>query len=214
MPSIRDICAAAPVIPVLLVERLADAAPLARALVAGGLPVLEVTLRTDCALAAVGEMRAAVPNAVVGAGTLRHRADVAACREAGAQFGVSPGASMPLIEAANAAGYPFLPGCATPTEAMALADQGFEVVKFFPAGAAGGPGMLKALASPLPDLRFCPTGGVTLDNAPDYLSLPNVAVVGGSWVAPKSLIDAGDWAAIESLAREAADRLAPLRASG
>ncbi len=214
MPSIRDICAAAPVIPVLLVERLADAAPLARALVAGGLPVLEVTLRTDCALAAVGEMRAAVPNAVVGAGTLRHPADVAACRKAGAQFGVSPGAPVPLIEAVKAAGFPFLPGCSTPTEAMALADQGFEVVKFFPAGAAGGPGMLKALASPLPDLRFCPTGGVTLDNAPDYLSLPNVAVVGGSWVAPKSLIDAGDWAAIESLAREAADRLAPLRASG
>ncbi len=213
MPSIREICAAAPVIPVLLVERLADAAPLARALVAGGLPVLEVTLRTDCALDAIRDMRAAVPNAVVGAGTLRRPADVANCREAGAQFGVSPGAPMPLIEAANAAGYPFLPGCATPTEAMALADQGFEVVKFFPAGAAGGPAMLKALASPLPDIRFCPTGGITLDNAPDYLGLPNVAVVGGSWVAPKPLIDAGDWPTIESLAREAVARLAPLRSA-
>ena len=212
MPNIRDICAAAPVIPVLMVERSADAAPLARALVAGGLPVLEVTLRTDCALAAIREMRAAIPEAIIGAGTLRHPADVAACRDAGAQFGVSPGAPMPLIEAVTAAGYPFLPGCATPTEAMALADQGFEVVKFFPAGAAGGPAMLKALASPLPDLRFCPTGGVTLDNAPDYLGLPNVAVVGGSWVAPKSLIDAGDWTAVESLAREAVARLAPLQA--
>ncbi len=210
MPSIREICAAAPVIPVLLVERLADAAPLARGLVAGGLPVLEVTLRTDCALAAIRDMRAVAPNAVVGAGTLRRPADVATCREAGAQFGVSPGAPMPLIEAAKAAGFPFLPGCATPTEAMALADQGFEVVKFFPAGAAGGPAMLKALASPLPDLRFCPTGGITIDNAPEYLGLPNVAVVGGSWVAPKALIDAGDWAAIESLAREAVARLALL----
>ena len=212
MPTIQDICAAAPVIPVLQIERLADAAPLARALAAGGLPVLEVTLRTDCALEAIREMRAAAPDAIVGAGTLRRPADVVACLEAGARFGVSPGAPTPLIEAVEAAAFPFLPGCATPTEAMALADRGFEVVKFFPAGAAGGPAMLKALASPLPDIRFCPTGGVTLDNAPAYLSLPNVAAVGGSWVAPKSLIDAGDWPAIESLAREAVTRLAPLQA--
>jgi 2-dehydro-3-deoxyphosphogluconate aldolase/(4S)-4-hydroxy-2-oxoglutarate aldolase len=212
MPTIQDICAAAPVIPVLQIERLADAAPLARALAAGGLPVLEVTLRTDCALEAIREMRAAAPDAIVGAGTLRRPADVVACLEAGARFGVSPGAPTPLVEAVEAAAFPFLPGCATPTEAMALADRGFEVVKFFPAGAAGGPAMLKALASPLPDIRFCPTGGVTLDNAPAYLSLPNVAAVGGSWVAPKSLIDAGDWPAIESLAREALTRLAPLQA--
>jgi 2-dehydro-3-deoxyphosphogluconate aldolase/(4S)-4-hydroxy-2-oxoglutarate aldolase len=212
MPTIQDICAAAPVIPVLQIERLADAAPLARALAAGGLPVLEVTLRTDCALEAIREMRAAAPDAIVGAGTLRRPADVVACLEAGARFGVSPGAPTPLIEAVQAAAFAFLPGCATPTEAMALADRGFEVVKFFPAGAAGGPAMLKALASPLPDIRFCPTGGVTLDNAPAYLSLPNVAAVGGSWVAPKSLIDAGDWPAIESLAREALTRLAPLQA--
>ena len=119
---------------------------------------------------------------------------------------------MTTSQDVQAAAFPFLPGCATPTEAMALADRGFEVVKFFPAGAAGGPAMLKALASPLPDIRFCPTGGVTLDNAPAYLSLPNVAAVGGSWVAPTSLIDAGDWPAIESLARAAVTRLTPLQA--
>ena len=211
MPSVRDICGAAPVIPVLLIERLADAAPLAQALVAGGLPILEVTLRTDCALDAIREMRAAAPDAIIGAGTLRRPADLAVCREAGAQFGVSPGAPAPLVEAVRAAGLPFLPGCATPTEAMVLAEHGFEVLKFFPAGAAGGPAMLKSLVSPLPDIGFCPTGGVSLENAPDYLKLPNVAVVGGSWVAPPSLIDAGDWPAIESLARQAVAHLAPLQ---
>jgi len=211
MPTAHDICTTAPVIPVLVVERLADAAPLARALVAGGLPVLEVTLRTDCALGAIREMCAAAPEAIIGAGTLRRPTDVADCREAGAEFGVSPGTSAPLIEAVRRDGLPFLPGCATPTEAMALVDQGFEFMKLFPAEAAGGLAMLKSLVSPLPDIRFCPTGGISLENAPEYLALPNVVVVGGSWVAPKSLIDAGDWPAIEALAREAVTRLAQLQ---
>lgn len=206
-----EICRLAPVIPVLTIERVEDAAPLARALVAGGLRALEVTLRTDCALAAIRAMKAAVPDAVVGAGTLRNARDVAACMEAGAAFGVSPGGPAALIAAVKAAGMPFLPGCASPTEAMTLADQGFEVVKFFPAEAAGGIPMLKSMAGPLPDITICPTGGVGLANAPDYLKLPNVAVVGGSWVAPMDAIEAGDWALIERLSREAVAALAPFQ---
>lgn len=204
-----EICRLAPVIPVLTVERVEDAVPLARALVAGGLLALEVTLRTDCALEAIRAMKDAVPDAVVGAGTLRSARDVAACMEAGAMFGVSPGAPAGLIAAVKAAGMPFLPGCASPTEAMTLADQGFDVVKFFPAEAAGGIPMLKSMAGPLPDITICPTGGVGLANAPDYLKLPNVAVVGGSWVAPMDAIKAGDWALIERLSREAVTALSP-----
>lgn len=206
-----EICRLAPVIPVLTVERVEDAAPLARALVAGGLRALEVTLRTDCALEAIRAMKAAVPDAVVGAGTLRNARDVEACMEAGAVFGVSPGGPAALIAAVKAAGMPFLPGCASPTEAMTLADQGFEVVKFFPAEAAGGIPMLKSMAGPLPDITICPTGGVGLANAPDYLKLPNVAVVGGSWVAPMDAIARGDWALIERLSREAVATLAPFQ---
>jgi 2-dehydro-3-deoxyphosphogluconate aldolase/(4S)-4-hydroxy-2-oxoglutarate aldolase len=200
--TLDAVIAAAPVIPVLIVDDLATAAPLARALVAGGLRALEVTLRTPVALEAIRAMRAACPDAFVGAGTLRSPADVAACRAAGAAFGVSPGGPESLLDAVR--DWPFLPGCATATEAMRLADRGFRVVKFFPAEQAGGAGYLKALASPLPDVRFCPTGGVTLANAPAYLGLPNVAVVGGSWVAPAEAVRAGDWARIEALAREAA----------
>jgi 2-dehydro-3-deoxyphosphogluconate aldolase/(4S)-4-hydroxy-2-oxoglutarate aldolase len=205
----RQICALAPVIPVLTIERLEDAAPLARALVAGGLRALEVTLRTPCALDAIRAMIEAAPDAVVGAGTLRSAADVAACMEAGAAFGVSPGGPAALIAAVKAAGLPFLPGCASPTEAMTLADHGFDVVKFFPAEAAGGIPMLKSMAGPLPDIMICPTGGVGLANAPAYLKLANVAVVGGSWVAPVDAIAAGDWALIERLSREAVAALAP-----
>ena len=193
---------AAPVIPVLVIEDVAHAAPLARALVAGGLTALEVTLRTPAALDAIAAMRAACTDALVGAGTLRTPADVAACREAGAVFGVSPGAPDALLDAVG--DWPFLPGCATATEAMRLADRGHRVAKFFPAGPAGGPAYLKALASPLPDLAFCPTGGVSADNAAAYLALPNVRVVGGSWVAPAEAVRAGDWARIEALARAAA----------
>lgn len=200
--GIDEIIAAAPVIPVLIVDDAEIAAPLARALVAGGLRALEVTLRTPAALGAIGAMRAACPEAFIGAGTLREPADVAACRMAGASFGVSPGGPPALLDAVGQ--WPFLPGCATATEAMALAARGFKVVKFFPAEQAGGAAYLKALASPLPDIAFCPTGGISLANAPAYLSLPNVRVVGGSWVAPAEAVVARDWDRVERLAREAA----------
>jgi 2-dehydro-3-deoxyphosphogluconate aldolase/(4S)-4-hydroxy-2-oxoglutarate aldolase len=147
-------------------------------------------------------MRAAVPEAIVGAGTVRSPRDVAACRAAGAHFGVSPGAPAVLLDALG--DWPFLPGCATATEAMALADRGFRLLKFFPADAAGGPAFLKALAAPLPDIRFCPTGGVSPANAANYLALPNVDVVGGSWIAPVDAVRRRQWDKIENLAGEAA----------
>ena len=207
MRTTVELCALAPVIPVIVVERPEHAVPLAKALLAGGLPVLEITLRTSIALDAIRAIRQACPDAVVGAGTVRTPADLSACIEAGALFGVSPGAPARLMDAVADADLPFLPGCATATEAMVLADRGFEVAKFFPAAAAGGPSLLKSLASPLPDLRFCPTGGVSLENAAEYLRLPNVLVVGGSWVAPKTLVDDGDWAGITKLANEAVTSL-------
>jgi 2-dehydro-3-deoxyphosphogluconate aldolase/(4S)-4-hydroxy-2-oxoglutarate aldolase len=173
--------------------------------------VLEVTLRTPAAYDAIRAMRAAVPEAVVGAGTLREAGDVPRAIAAGAVFGVSPGAPAPLIDAVLAAGLPFLPGSATATEAMALAARGFRTVKFFPAEQAGGAAYVGALAAPLPAIRFCPTGGVSLANAPGYLRLPNVAVVGGSWVAPPGMQAAGDWEGIERLAREAVGALGPLQ---
>ncbi|WP_296762493.1 bifunctional 4-hydroxy-2-oxoglutarate aldolase/2-dehydro-3-deoxy-phosphogluconate aldolase [Sediminimonas sp.] len=201
---IEALCRRAPVIPVLVIERAEDAAPLARALVAGGLPVLEVTLRTDAALDAIAAM-AAVPGATVGAGTVLSPDDMARARAAGAAFAVSPGQTGALLDAADASsGLPLLPGAATATEAMALLERGYTVQKFFPAEPAGGAAMLKALAAPLPQVRFCPTGGIGLDNAPGYLGLPNVACVGGSWVAPPGLIHRGEWAAIEALAGQAA----------
>jgi 2-dehydro-3-deoxyphosphogluconate aldolase/(4S)-4-hydroxy-2-oxoglutarate aldolase len=194
----------APVIPVLTVGAVEHAAPLARALVSGGLPVLEVTLRTPCALDAIAAMRDAVPAAIIGAGTLTCPADLADAGRAGAQFGVSPGYSPELAAAARDAGYPLLPGVMTPSELMAARSAGFTALKLFPAQQAGGVGMVRALGAPFPDVVFCPTGGVTRATAPDYLALPNVACVGGSWVAPADRIAAGDWAAIEALAREAA----------
>jgi len=199
----RDICLMAPVIPVLVVEHAAHAAPLARALVAGGLPALEVTLRTPAALEAIREM-AAVEGGVVGAGTLLTPEDVAKAVDAGAGFGVSPGATDRLLDACEEAGLPLLPGAATSTEIMALLERGYTVQKFFPAEAAGGAPSLKAQSGPLPQVSFCPTGGVSASNAQDYLALPNVLCVGGSWVAPKDRVAAGDWDAIEALAREAA----------
>lgn len=192
----------APMIPVIVIEDLAHAVPLAKALVAGGITTLEVTLRTPVALDAIRLIAAEVEGAIVGAGTLRKPSDVQACIDAGCQFGVSPGAPTALMDAVQEAGFPFLPGCASPTEAMTLADRGFEVLKFFPAGAAGGVKMLGSLASPLADIAFCPTGGVSLENAKDYLALPNVVTVGGSWVCPPNLANASDWAGIEKLARE------------
>jgi len=198
------LCRQAPVIPVLVIEDAALARPLAEALVAGGLPVLEVTLRTPAALEAIAEM-ARVEGGVVGAGTLLSSADVEAAQVAGAKFGVSPGATPALLDAARAGDLPLLPGAATATEAMTLLERGYTVQKFFPAEAAGGVPALKALSGPLPQIRFCPTGGITPANAVDYLALPNTICVGGSWVAPKDRLAARDWAAIQALAAEAAE---------
>tara|TARA_R110002073_G_scaffold4803_20_gene30571 strand:- start:10240 stop:10875 length:636 start_codon:yes stop_codon:yes gene_type:complete len=197
------LCRLAPVIPVLVIHDIAHARPLAEALVAGGLPVLEVTLRTPCALDAI-EAMAAVPGAQVGAGTVLSAHDAARARAAGAGFAVSPGATETLIAACSAQELPLLPGAATATEVMALLEKGYRTMKFFPAGPAGGPAMLKALGGPLPQVTFCPTGGVSPGNAAEYLSLSNVACVGGSWVAPAEAMASGDWALIEALAREAA----------
>lgn len=204
--NIREICELSPVIPAITIGDAADAAPLARALVKGGILALEVTLRTPAALDAIREM-AGVEGGVVGAGTLITPADVVAAKEAGARFGVSPGFTPALLDAAREVEMPLLPGVNTPTEMMALMERGFEVMKFFPAGPAGGPGFLKAISGPLPRARFCPTGGISLANAGDYLSLPNVLCVGGSWVAPGDLVARGDWEGIERLASEAAEAL-------
>lgn len=198
-----EICALAPVVPVLVIEDPSSAADLARALVAGGLPALEVTLRTPGALEAIRAM-ARVPGGVVGAGTLLTPGDVRAARDAGAAFGVSPGATDRLLAACEAEGLPLLPGAATATEVMVLLERGYTVQKFFPAEAAGGAAALRAIGAPLPQVRFCPTGGIGLGTAPDYLALPNTLCVGGSWVAPRDLLAARDWAGIEALAREAA----------
>ncbi len=198
-----QICALAPVVPVLVVDDAAHAEGLAKALVSGGLPALEVTLRTEAALDVIREM-AKVDGGVVGAGTLLTPADVEAAKEAGATFGVSPGATDILLDACEANDLPLLPGTATSTEAMRLLERGYWVQKFFPAEANGGAKALKAIGSPLPQIKFCPTGGVSPSNADDYLSLPNTLCVGGSWVAPKDKVQAGDWDAITAIAKEAA----------
>ena len=199
-----DLLTRAPVIPVLTIERVADAVPLARALVAGGLPVIEVTLRTPVAIEAVAAIMAEVPQAVVGIGTVTDIPEIRLALSAGAKFLVSPGTPPELAAALARAPVPALPGCATVSEAMALAGLGFTVLKFFPAEAAGGVAFLKAIAAPLPNVRFCPTGGIDQRNAAAYLALPNVIAVGGSWVAPKEAIAAGDFSRITALAREAA----------
>lgn len=199
----REICKLAPIVPVLVVDEVAHARPLAEALIAGGLPALEVTLRTPAALDVIAAM-AAVPGGIVGAGTLLTPDDVKAAKAAGAQFGVSPGATDALIAACEAEDLPLLPGAATATEAMALLERGYDMLKFFPAEASGGAPALKAIGAPLSQISFCPTGGVSPSNAASYLSLPNVICAGGSWVAPKDKVLAGDWAGIETLARDAA----------
>lgn len=201
--ALRALAARAPVIPVLTLERAEDALPVGRALAAGGLPVIEVTLRTPAALGAITAL-ATLPGVSVGAGTLRTAADVAAAREAGAAFGVSPGATERLLAAALAEGLPLLPGAATPSEAMRLAEAGHDFLKFFPAAAAGGHALLAALAAPLPDIAFCPTGGIGAEDARAWLALPNVLCVGGSWVAPPEAVAARDWAGIEARAHAAA----------
>jgi len=200
----RVICARAAVLPVLVIDDAADARPLAEALVAGGLPALEVTLRTPAALDAIRAM-AAVKGGVVGAGTLITAQDVRAARDAGATFGVSPGATEELLAACEAEGLPLLPGAATVSEAMALLARGYDMLKFFPAEASGGAPALKAIGAPLPQIGFCPTGGITPGNAAGYLALPNVICAGGSWVAPAARVKAGDWAGIEALARAAGE---------
>lgn len=204
MSVLLDHCRRAPVIPVLTIDTPDHAAPLAEALVAGGLPVLEVTLRTPAALAAISAMAQTVPTAVIGAGTLRSARDVEQAQAAGAQFGVSPGLSDTVVAAAAAVGLPLLPGVATPSEAMRAQDLGFEVLKFFPAEANGGVPVLKAWAAPLAGLLFCPTGGISARNAASYLAQDNVVCVGGSWVAPPDLVQAAAWAAITHLAQAAA----------
>ncbi|MCG6114444.1 MAG: 2-dehydro-3-deoxy-phosphogluconate aldolase [Mesorhizobium sp.] len=193
-----------PVLPVLVIERLADAVPLAQALMRGGLPAIEVTLRTPHALDAIRLIADEAPEVIVGAGTVRNAAQFQEAAAAGSRFIVSPGVTQELIDAANISRMPFLPGVATPSEAMALIEEGLTMMKFFPAEPAGGAEYLKALSSPLPEARFCPTGGITAESAARYLALPNVICVGGSWVAPASLVADRNWQAIEDLAREAA----------
>jgi 2-dehydro-3-deoxyphosphogluconate aldolase / (4S)-4-hydroxy-2-oxoglutarate aldolase len=189
-----------PVIPVIVIQRLQDAVPLAEALVAGGVKVLEVTLRTPVALQAMQAIARAVPQAIVGAGTLRSVADVKAARDAGCQFGVSPGYTDAIGAACQEQGLPLLPGVSTASEVMQANAGGYSFLKLFPAVAVGGVNLLKALAGPFPDVLFCPTGGISRETAPQFLSLPNVKVCGGSWLTPQDAVEQGDWARITELA--------------
>jgi len=193
-----------PVIPVIVVEQLEHAVPMARALLAGGVRVLEVTLRSEAALAAIAAIARAVPQAIVGAGTVRSAADAHAAHGAGARFAVSPGWSASVAAACRDLQLALLPGVASASEVMAAADHGHRLLKFFPAAAAGGPALLKAWAGPFADIAFCPTGGITAASAPEYLALANVKVVGGSWLTPPDALASEDWPRIERLAREAA----------
>lgn len=203
-PKLRATLAISPVIPVLVIDHTDDALPLAKALLAGGLKVLEITLRTPNALDVIKLIRQNLPEAIVAAGTVTTPKQWDAALQAGAQFVVSPGLTPALAQAASQAGAPLLPGVATASELMIAIDAGFECFKFFPAQQAGGTGMLKAWGGPFAEAVFCPTGGITLDTAPQFLSLRNVACVGGSWMTPAAAIKAKDWAAIEALAHQAA----------
>lgn len=202
MFSLREMCQQVAVIPVLVVKDTQHAKPLAEALVAGGLTVLEVTLRTPAALEVI-RLMSEVPGSQVGAGTVLTLADVKAAKAAGAQFAVSPGATTDLVKAAADEGLPLLPGASTASEVMCLLELGLDTLKFFPAEAAGGVSMLKSLYGPLPKVMFCPTGGITEKTASNYLALPNVMCLGGSWVTPDNLLQAGDWQAIQVLAQAA-----------
>lgn len=202
--NIRNILHLAPVIPVITIDDIATALPLAEALLEGGLPVLEITLRTPAALQAITVIRKRFPDAVVGAGTIVDKRSIDQACDAGAQFLVSPGATEAVLTAATLHRLPLLPGASTASEVMRLLEHGITNMKFFPAEAAGGVAMLKALGAPLPQALFCPTGGITLDKAPAYLALPNVACVGGSWMLKPELLKAGRWQDICALAREAA----------
>ncbi len=203
MNNTLELAGFGPVIPVIVIQQLKDAVPLAEALVAGGVRVLEVTMRTAIALQAIEAIAKAVPQAIVGAGTIRSAADARAARNAGSVFGVSPGYTVEVGAACREAGLPLLPGVATASEVLAAQADGLSFVKFFPATAAGGIPMLKALGGPFPDVVFCPTGGITLETAPQFLALSNVLVCGGSWLTPADAVAAGDWARITKLAREA-----------
>jgi 2-dehydro-3-deoxyphosphogluconate aldolase / (4S)-4-hydroxy-2-oxoglutarate aldolase len=195
---------AVPVMPVVVVDRVADAVPLARALVAGGLPAIELTLRTPVALDAIRAIADEVPEILLGAGTITTPGQAAEAADAGARFLVSPGATPALLSGMLDTGLPFLPGTATVSEVLTVLEAGVTEMKFFPAEASGGAAYLKSIASPVPAARFCPTGGITATSAPTYLALPNVGCVGGSWLTPGELVRAGDWAAITALAAEAA----------
>ena len=201
--QVEDVLKLAPVIAVVVIDDAKDATPLARALVAGGVKAIEVTLRTPAALDAIRAISAEVEGAVVGAGTLLRPADFSAAERAGARFGVSPGATPGLLTAADNSALPYLPGSATATEAMVFLERGYRLQKFFPATYAGGVEMLRALASPLPAIRFCPTGGITAATASQWLALANVVCIGGSWLSTPALVREGQWGEIERLAREA-----------
>lgn len=203
--SIENILTSAPVVPVVVIENLEDAVPLAKALYNGGLKALEITLRTPVAAEAVKLMKEAVPEAYVGTGTVIDKATFEASVAAGADFMVSPGVNDELLALAKESDIPFLPGAATPSEVMNLASHGFKFLKFFPAEAAGGAPMLKSIGGPLPQVKFCPTGGISLATAPKYLALNNVVCVGGTWMLDKELIANKDWQAIEALAKQASE---------
>ncbi|MGD9958212.1 bifunctional 4-hydroxy-2-oxoglutarate aldolase/2-dehydro-3-deoxy-phosphogluconate aldolase [Nocardioides sp.] len=200
----QSLLSVVPVVPVVVIDELAHAVPVARALVAGGLPVIELTLRTPVALDAIRAIADEVPEILIGAGTIVTPAQAAAAQDAGAQFLVSPGATASLLAAMTATGLPFLPGTATVSEVLAALEKGISELKFFPAEASGGAAFLKSIASPVPAARFCPTGGITAATAPAYLALPNVGCVGGSWLTPADALATEDWPRIESLARDAA----------
>lgn len=203
MKNILDIMRTSPVIPVIAIDKLEHAVPLAKALVAGGIRVLEVTLRTEHGLPAIRAIAEQVPGAIVGVGTLTSPEEFVAARDAGAVFGVSPGLTAALIAAAKSSGLPLLPGVMTPSEVMAAREAGFRQLKLFPAMQAGGIGMLNAIAGPLGDITFCPTGGISQETAAQFLACKNVACVGGSWLTPKNAIEIGDWARITALATAA-----------
>jgi 2-dehydro-3-deoxyphosphogluconate aldolase/(4S)-4-hydroxy-2-oxoglutarate aldolase len=205
---LEEILRASPIIPVITIERVEEAVPLARALVAGGITALEVTLRTPAAPAAAKAIAESVPDAVLGLGTVLTRADLETARNLKARYVVSPGATPELLDAAAGGDLPLLPGVQTASEVMAALARGFDILKFFPAAPAGGIAALKALAGPFPQVRFCPTGGVSADNFTDWLALPNVMAVGGSWLAPASDMRAGNWPAITERARRAMAKLA------
>ncbi|KFZ29877.1 keto-deoxy-phosphogluconate aldolase [Pseudidiomarina atlantica] len=199
----KDLFKITPVVPVMVIERLEDAVPMAEALMAGGIRLLEVTLRSEVALSAIERLRERIPKAIVGAGTVTTPAQLQQVKAAGAQFAISPGVTNDLLRAGAHGDVPLIPGIATISELMMARDIGYDHLKFFPAEAAGGTAMLKSIAGPFPDISFCPTGGIHQDNYREYLALPNVRCVGGSWILPKAAINAGDWTAVTAAAKAA-----------